>query len=145
MKIGLFLTLSCCLSSLDICAQQVIVSDIEYYEPVSNCEPDGKFIYSEFQGDTSCITTYSFKTNIDTVVYYKMYGRKKTLRAEGFVNAWYYESLKAHVFSKNGEWKFYDKNGFLVSTCCYDHDMLCKDCIWKEYDANGNVIKEYHK
>jgi hypothetical protein len=106
--------------------------------------------YSKEDSLDNCLLIKTFKTDYKDVFYLKEYDLKGQLREEGFGKTVWdrrkFLGLKLKPVSSivpDGKWKFYDSNGHKISDCCYSNGQLCMNCLWIEFDEQGNKIGEY--
>lgn len=98
----------------------------------------------------NCTLTKTYQTDHKDIYYLKVYNLYGQLREEGFAKAVWRDrkilgiKLKPKNFSlvNDGQWKFYDNNGYKTSDCCYYNDKICSGCVWTTYDDKGNKTQE---
>ncbi len=96
----------------------------------------------------NCSITRTYYTDHDNIYYQKTYNLFGQLREEGYCKEKCNDrkflgfKLKSNtlIIIKDGQWKFYDNNGYKRADCCYKDGQLCSGCLWQNYDINGNKI-----
>jgi len=107
--------------------------------------------YMHSDSVTNCIISKTYRTDHIGLFYIKEFDMNGKLRDEGYAKTvWKQRNFagihlkpKNRAVQKDGDWKFFDENGYKISDCCYKEGKLCDGCNWTEYDDKGKIIKEY--